>query len=510
MIYSFNKFKIDDEKIELYRDGVIIQVEPQVFALILFLIKNRETVKSKDEIIEAVWGGKAISDASLNSRINLARRALSDNGKSQGIIKTFSRRGFRFIANVIEEHSEILYAYDAIKENKTLLIIPFNDLSVDSRDYRICDSITDEIIISLSQSKDFSILSRNISFQYRDNIPNILQISEEKNIDFVLEGNICKDEYGYRITIKMADCKTGKYLWVHRLNSGDLEILQERDRLVDSVAKYILKKIGNGEAPDKVASPKINNQVFDLCLRGRELITRFSYEDNLEAEKVLNTAIALDPNDSVAYSLLSECFLNRYIRNWDHKDDQMMNLAFKNAKKSYLLNNFEPFSLWANANVLLWRKEFDTALEFIDRALELEPRSPLFNSNKSMLLSFIGDTKLSKEYLDQAMKLKPVHEPHWFHTLANIYLVEAKYERAVDALSRRIRRNPKVVISWVYLSSIFGILGKINEAQNALDRALALHDKINLRSILTKLPFKDPRHFNTLVSGLSAANIVIE
>tara|TARA_X000001036_G_scaffold415973_1_gene432580 strand:- start:414 stop:797 length:384 start_codon:yes stop_codon:yes gene_type:complete len=127
-----------------------------------------------------------------------------------------------------------------------------------------------------------------------------------------------------------------------------------------------------------------------------------------------------------------------------------------------------------------------------------------------MLLSFIGDTKLSKEYLDQAMKLKPVHEPHWFHTLANIYLVEAKYERAVDALSRRIRRNPKVVISWVYLSSIFGILGKINEAQNALDRALALHDKINLRSILTKLPFKDPRHFNTLVSGLSAANIVIE
>ena len=87
MIYLFNKFKIDDHKIELYRDGVIIQVEPQVFNLILFLIKNRESVKSKDEIIETVWGGKAISDASLNSRINLARRALSDDGKSQRIIK---------------------------------------------------------------------------------------------------------------------------------------------------------------------------------------------------------------------------------------------------------------------------------------------------------------------------------------------------------------------------------------------------------------------------------------
>ncbi len=149
-------------------------------------------------------------------------------------------------------------------------------------------------------------------------------------------------------------------------------------------------------------------------------------------------------------------------------------------------------------------------MKFIDKALELEPLSPLFNSNKSMLLSFIGDTQLSKKYLDQAMRYKPIHEPHWFQTLANIYSVEAKYERAIEALSRRIRRNPKVAISWIYLSIIFGILGKINESKVAWDRALALHNKVDLRSLLTNLPFKDPHHFNTLVSGLSSANIDIE
>ncbi|MBL6865378.1 MAG: winged helix-turn-helix domain-containing protein [Rhodospirillales bacterium] len=510
MIYLFNKFKIDDHKIELFRDGVIIQVEPQVFNLILFLIKNRESVKSKDEIIETVWGGKSISDASLNSRINLARRALSDDGKSQRIIKTFSRRGFRFVADVIEEHDGSLQAHDVLTFNKSILILPFNDLSADIRDHKISESITDELIINLTQFTHFSVLSRNISFQYKKIIPDILQISKEKNIDYILEGNICKDQYGYRSSIQIADPKTGKYVWAHRLSSGDLGVLQERDQLVDSVGKYISRKIGNGDALAKVVKPNVNNQVFDLCLRGRELITRFSYEDNLEAEQVLDTAIILDPNDSIAYSLLSECFLNRYIRHWDRDDDRMMNMAHKYAKKSYMINNHEPFSLWANANVLLWKREFNDALKFIDKALELEPRSPLFNSNKSMLLSFIGDTQLSKKYLDQAMIYKPIHEPHWFHTLANIYLVEAKYERAIEALSRRIRRNPKVAISWIYLSCIFGILGKVDQSKNAWDHALALYDKVDLRSLLIKLPFKDPRHFNDLVSGLSAANIVIE
>ena len=65
------------------------------------------------------------------------------------------------------------------------------------------------------------------------------------------------------------------------MSSGDLGVLQERDQLVDSVGNYISRKIGNGDALAKVVKPNVNNQVFDLCLRGRELITRFSYENNL-------------------------------------------------------------------------------------------------------------------------------------------------------------------------------------------------------------------------------------
>ena len=178
--------------------------------------------------------------------------------------------------------------------------MPFNDLSADIRDHKISESITDELIINLTQFTHFSVLSRNISFQYKKIIPDILQISKEKNIDYILEGNICKDQYGYRSSIQIADTKTGKYVWAHRLSSGDLGVLQERDQLVDSVGKYISRKIGNGDALAKVVKNNVNNKVFDLCLRGRELMTRFSYEDYLEAVQVIDSAILLDSNDSMA------------------------------------------------------------------------------------------------------------------------------------------------------------------------------------------------------------------
>jgi pimeloyl-ACP methyl ester carboxylesterase len=100
MIYRFGQCELDTERLELRRDGELQAVEPQVFSLLVHLIENREQVVSKDALIAAVWDGRIVSDATLGSRINAARRAVGDTGKDQAVIKTAPRRGFRFVANV--------------------------------------------------------------------------------------------------------------------------------------------------------------------------------------------------------------------------------------------------------------------------------------------------------------------------------------------------------------------------------------------------------------------------
>ena len=80
-----------------------ISVEPQVFDLLQYLIRNRDRVVSKDDLVDAVWQGRIVSDATLSSRINAARNALHDNGEEQRLIRTILRRGFRFVGTVREE-----------------------------------------------------------------------------------------------------------------------------------------------------------------------------------------------------------------------------------------------------------------------------------------------------------------------------------------------------------------------------------------------------------------------
>jgi len=101
-IYRFGTFTLDTRTYELRRNGTAISVEPQVFSLLVHLIENRDRVVSKDDLIKAIWRGRIVSDATLSSRIGAARLAIQDTGETQSMIRTISRRGFRFVAKLDE------------------------------------------------------------------------------------------------------------------------------------------------------------------------------------------------------------------------------------------------------------------------------------------------------------------------------------------------------------------------------------------------------------------------
>src|SRR5437588_9699994 len=100
MLVRFGSYELDKDRRELRLRKIPVHVEPQVLDLLIYLVANRNHVVSKDEMIDAVWGGRIVSDVTLNSRINAARRAVGDNGKTQALIRTVPRRGFRFVGEV--------------------------------------------------------------------------------------------------------------------------------------------------------------------------------------------------------------------------------------------------------------------------------------------------------------------------------------------------------------------------------------------------------------------------
>lgn len=106
MIYRFGACELDAERRELTVGGVPAHVEPQVFDVLRHLIENRDRVVSRDDLVDAVWQGRIVSDSTISARINSARRAVGDDGDAQAVIRTVPRRGFRFVAAVAEAGPE--------------------------------------------------------------------------------------------------------------------------------------------------------------------------------------------------------------------------------------------------------------------------------------------------------------------------------------------------------------------------------------------------------------------
>src|SRR5215831_5076568 len=103
MIYVFENYSLDPERRELRRGAEVVAVEPQVFDLLHYLITARERVVTKDDVFAAVWNGRIVSESALTSRLTAARHAIGDSGEEQRLIRTFPRKGHRFIAAVREQ-----------------------------------------------------------------------------------------------------------------------------------------------------------------------------------------------------------------------------------------------------------------------------------------------------------------------------------------------------------------------------------------------------------------------
>ena len=102
MLFVFGDYALDLERRELRRGSDLIAIEPQVFDLLVYLLRNRDRVVSKDDLLAAVWGGRIVSESTLTSRINAARRAVGDSGEQQTLIRTIARKGIRFVGSVRE------------------------------------------------------------------------------------------------------------------------------------------------------------------------------------------------------------------------------------------------------------------------------------------------------------------------------------------------------------------------------------------------------------------------
>jgi TolB-like protein len=225
--FVFGNHVLDVARRELQRGSELVRVDPQVFDLLIYLIENRDRVVSKDDILAAVWAGRIVSESALATRIYAARTAIGDTGKAQNLIRTASRKGFRFVGEVRVESSEGLTTLpkDGIAEPRPTLplpdrpaiaVLPFQNMSGDPEQDYFSDGISEDILTGLSKLRWFLVIARNSSFAYRGKSISSKQIGEELGVGYLVEGSMRRSGDRVRITAQLNSAATGSQLWAER------------------------------------------------------------------------------------------------------------------------------------------------------------------------------------------------------------------------------------------------------------------------------------------------------
>ena len=230
MLYHFNDFVLDTGRRELRRGDRLVAVEPQVFDLLEFLIRSRERVVSRDDLLAAVWRGRIVSEATLSSRVNSARAAIGDNGEEQRLIRTLPRKGVRFVGEVREESDTPSppgpaampeAATPLATRGPSIAVLPFTNMSGDPEQDYFADGIVEDIITALSRCSGLIVIARNSSFTYKGKAVDVRQVGRELGVRYVLEGSVRRGGDRLRISGQLIDARSGAHLWADRFD-GDV------------------------------------------------------------------------------------------------------------------------------------------------------------------------------------------------------------------------------------------------------------------------------------------------
>lgn len=508
--YRFSGFSFDTDSLELTGDSGPVPLEPQVFQLLQFLIENRDRVVSKDEIIDAVWDGRIVSDTALNTRIAAVRRALGDDGKTQAIIRTFPRRGFRFVAALSESEKPADTGQPLqLPDKPSIAVLPFNNLSGDPEQEYFADGIAEDIITALSRFGWFFVIARNSSFSYKGTSPDIRRIAQELGVQYVLEGSVRKAANRVRVTAQLIDALTGRHIWAERYDRELTDIFGVQDEITSAITGAVAPSFVSAEARRVERKVPESFDAWDYAIRGNWHLWRLGKEHLTEAKRLFQAAIELDPRSSMALSGLAMVYSFEVVWGWTTDPAKSRDLADEMAQRAVAADNTDAWAQAMIGNVLLHKRQNADSIAACRRALDLNPNLALAESLLALGHGWSGDYDDAVLHADRAARLSPRDPTQaWCH-LARIAaaFVTGRYNEQVEWARKITAAVPDHPSGWRMLAVGCAYLDRMEEAQAAIQQLLRLVPHITIDQIRTFTPGVRPHDIDRFLEGLRKAGL---
>jgi TolB-like protein len=520
----FTDYVFDADRRELRCGSRPVAVEPQVFDLLLHLLLNRDRVVSKDDLLESVWGGRIVSDSTLASRINAARKAIGDSGDKQKLIRTIARKGFRFVGAVstspndaepeqakglpLDEFKEPSRPVLALLDRPAIAVLPFVNMSGDPEQEYFSDGISEDIITALSKLRWFLVIARNSSFIYKGRAVHMKQIAEELGVDYVVEGSVRKGGDRVRITVQLNDVATGSHIWAQRYDRGLADVFAVQDEITEAIVAAIEPQLYAAEnfrakrkAPDSM-------DAWDLVMRALSHYWRVTRQDSLVAQALLEKAIAIDPNYGKALGVLATSYMFTAHMGWADMA-KATDIAESSAKAAIRADEDDPWAHNALGHAYLFAHRFDDSLAEFELALRLNPNFALAQGYYGLSLCYSGRWEEGDLAARRALRLSP-RDPFsgvYYGIAAYAQFLGGNYDEAMRLARDAIRQRDDFVGAHRVLSAAAGMAGRFDVAKASLLELRRAQPNISLKWIAHQMPIKQDTDREHYLEGFRRAGM---
>ncbi|WP_410824356.1 winged helix-turn-helix domain-containing tetratricopeptide repeat protein [Methylobacterium oryzisoli] len=517
---------LDPERRELTRGSQRIAVGPQVFDLLLYLLLNRARVVSKDDLLDAVWKGRIVSESTLTSHINAVRRVIGDSGEDQRLVRTVARKGFRFVGEVEEqgpppvpggppavgEPGSLKGSPHALPlpDRPSIAVLPFLNLSGDPGQEYFTDGVVEDVITALSRVRWLFVIARNSSFTYKGRAVDVREVGRDLGARYVLEGSVRKAHDRIRLTGQLIDASSGLHVWAEQVEDTLDNIFELQDRLAESVVGAVAPQLERAEIERSSRKPTDSLDAYDYYLRGMASVHRGTRRAIDEALPAFRTAIEFDPDYASAYAMAAWCYFWRKVNGWSADREQEIVEGARLARAAVELGKGDAVALARGGHALAHLiGDIDSGIALIDRALLLNPNLAAAWFLGAFLRVWRGEPDDAIERFSHAVRLSPL-DPEMYRMQAGIAMAHLLAGRADEASiwAERARRElPSFLMAVAVSAAAHAIAGRSGEAQRAMSRLRALDPALHMASLGDWLPFHRPADLATFSDGLRKAGL---
>ncbi len=521
MLYVFDGCVLDLDRRELVRASEVVATAPRVFDLLVYLAKNRERVVSRDDLVNAVWAGRIISDSTLASHINAVRKAVGDSGEQQSVIRTVARKGFRFVADLKEVQSrdtrvdppaltQASATTPPLPSKPSIAVLPFVNLSGDQKQEYLVDGVVEDIIGAFSQYRWLFVVARNSTFTYKGKMVDVKQVGRELGVRYVLEGSWRNANNRVRITGQLIDATTGAHHWAGRFEGVLDDIFELQDQFTESVVGAIAPQLERAEIERASLKPTDSLDAYDFYLHGMACFYHGTREAIDQALPLYRKAIEIDGDFASAYAMAAWCLCWRKINGWMTDRSREVAEGIWLARRAVELGKSDAVALTRSGHALAhFTGDLQSGIALLDKALVLNPNLAAAWFLSGFLRLWYGDTKTALEHFERAMRLSPL-DPELYRMqagMATAHLFMQSFEMASTWAEKSFREMPSLLLSVAILAASQALGGRMVEAQRTMVLLSQLDPDMRLSSIQEWLPIKRSENFEILTDGLRRAGL---